>query len=101
MDKVRCWIVDYFSPEAIRYGRKMRARFMRNAPFRFEPNDWFSFFGQQGWRAAEIRHVVEESERLDRPMPLPLGLKAWVMLRGLFASSAQRQAMKHSPPTCR
>ena len=38
-EKVRYWIVDYYSPEAIRYGEKMRARFMRNAPFRFTPQD--------------------------------------------------------------
>jgi hypothetical protein len=45
-EKVRYWIVDYYSPEAIRYGEKMRARFMRNAPFRFTPQDWFGFFSQ-------------------------------------------------------
>jgi methyltransferase (TIGR00027 family) len=43
MEKIGFWIIDYFSPEAIRYGRKMRARFMRNAPFQFEPKDWFGF----------------------------------------------------------
>jgi methyltransferase (TIGR00027 family) len=93
-DKIRFWIVDYFSPEAIRYGRKMRARFMRNAPFRFEPKDWFSFFSRRGWRAAEIRYIAEEAERLDRPMPLSLRLKAWLALSGLFASRDRRQKMK-------
>ena len=38
-EKIRYWIIDYFSPEAIRYGQKMRARFMRNTPFRFTPKD--------------------------------------------------------------
>jgi methyltransferase (TIGR00027 family) len=31
-EKIGFWITDYFSPEAIRFGEKMRARFMRNAP---------------------------------------------------------------------
>jgi O-methyltransferase involved in polyketide biosynthesis len=94
MDKLRFWIVDYFSPEALRFGRKMRTRFMRNAPFRFEPKDWFDFFGRHGWQAEEIRYIADEAERLKRPIPLPPLLKAWVILRGVFASPARRQAMK-------
>jgi methyltransferase (TIGR00027 family) len=43
-EKVRYWIVDYFSPEAIKYGAKLRRKFMRNAPFQFAPKDWFAFF---------------------------------------------------------
>jgi len=57
-EKVRFWIIDYFSPEAIRYGKKMRARFMRNAPFRFAPKDWFGFFDQHGWRARDVRYIL-------------------------------------------
>lgn len=38
----RYWIVDYFSPEALRFGEKMRTSFMRNAPFKFTPTDWSS-----------------------------------------------------------
>jgi O-methyltransferase involved in polyketide biosynthesis len=49
-DKVRYWIIDYFSPEAIGFGKKMHARFMPNAPFRFAPKDWFGFFEAHGWR---------------------------------------------------
>ena len=36
VEKIGFWITDYFSPEAIRFGEKMRARFMRNAPFQFQ-----------------------------------------------------------------
>ncbi len=94
IDKVRFWIVDYFSPQALRFGRKLRARFMRNAPFLFQPNDWFSFFGRHGWSPAEIRYIAEEAERLDRPIPLPFRMKALMMVTGLFASRARRAAMK-------
>ena len=44
-EKIRYWIIDYFSPQAIRSGDKLRAKFMRNAPFQFKPADWFGFFG--------------------------------------------------------
>jgi hypothetical protein len=52
-EKTRYWITDYFSPQAIRSGDKLRAKFMRNAPFQFKPADWFGFFGALGWRPAE------------------------------------------------
>jgi methyltransferase (TIGR00027 family) len=93
-EKVRFWIIDYFSPEAIRYGKKMRARFMRNAPFRFAPKDWFGFFDQHGWRARDVRYILEEAERLGRPIPLPFLLKLWVRLAGAFIPRARRERMK-------
>jgi methyltransferase (TIGR00027 family) len=94
MEKIGFWIIDYFSPEAIRYGRKMRARFMRNAPFQFEPKDWFGFFARHGWRASEVRYISEEAERLGRPIPLPFLFKAWFGLKSLFMSRARRAGMK-------
>jgi methyltransferase (TIGR00027 family) len=93
-EKVRYWIVDYFSPEAIRFGEKARARFMRNTPFRFSPKDWFGFFGQHGWRPREVRYLLEEAERLGRPIPLPLLLKVWVRLLRPFVSRARRARMR-------
>ena len=93
-EKVRFWIIDYFSPEAIRYGKKMRARFMRKAPFRFAPKDWFGFFDQHGWRARDVRYISEEAERLGRPIPLPFLLKLWVRLAGAFIPRARRERMK-------
>jgi methyltransferase (TIGR00027 family) len=47
-ERVRYWIVDYFSPEAIKFGAKLRRKFMRNAPFQFAPKDWFAFFAAHG-----------------------------------------------------
>jgi O-methyltransferase involved in polyketide biosynthesis len=91
---IRFWIVDYFSPQALRYGRKLRTRFMRNAPFQFEPPNWFAFFDKRGWRALEVRYIAEEAERLGRPIPLPLHLKLWLTLVALFASRGRRERMK-------
>jgi methyltransferase (TIGR00027 family) len=93
-DKIRFWITDYFSREAIRLGKRMRRSFMRNAPFRFDPQDWFGFFAACGWRPREMRYVSEEAERLNRPIPLSFTLKLRFMLAMLLASPEKRQAMK-------
>jgi methyltransferase (TIGR00027 family) len=92
--KIRFWIVDYFSPQALRYGRKHRTRFMLNTPFRFEPPNWFAFFDKRGWCASEVRYIAEEAERLGRPIPLPLHLKLWLTLTGVFVSRSRRERMK-------
>jgi len=94
VEKIRFWIVDYFSPQALRYGRKLRTRFMRNAPFQFEPANWFAFFDERGWLAAEVSYIAEEAERLGRPIPLPLHLKLWMTFAGLLASRSRRERMK-------
>jgi len=93
-DKIRFWITDYFSPQAIRYSEKLRARFMRNAPFRFAPKDWFGLFAGHGWNVQEVRYIVEEAERLGRPIPLPALMKAWMKLVGFFASRTRRERMR-------
>ena len=93
-DKVRYWITDYFSPEALKFGAKMRRKFMRNAPFQFAPRDWFAFFAELGWRASEVRYISEEAERLGRPIPLPLWLRLWVKAATIFTSRARRERMR-------
>jgi methyltransferase (TIGR00027 family) len=93
-EKICYWIVDYFSPEAIKFGAKLRRRFMRNAPFQFAPKDWFAFFAAHGWKASEVRYISEEADRLGRPIPLPLWLRLWVKVAGVFASRARRERMK-------
>jgi methyltransferase (TIGR00027 family) len=92
--KIGFWITDYFSPEAIRFGEKMRARFMRNAPFQFNPQDWFAFFADHGWRASEVRYISEEAKRLGRPVPLPFFMLVWLGLKTLFASRVRREQLK-------
>jgi methyltransferase (TIGR00027 family) len=94
MDKLRGWIIDYFSPEAIKFSSKIRTRFMQAAPFRFEPKDWFAFFGQHGWEVKKITYVADEAERLNRPMPIPPLMRAWYGLVRLFVSRGRREAMR-------
>lgn len=91
----RYWIVEYFSPEAIKYRRRRSVgRRMQNAPFKFTPKDCLGFFGEHGWHPKEIRYLPEEAERLHRPIQLPVFLKAMVTIRTLFASDEKRAGFK-------
>lgn len=85
------WIVDYFAPAALKMRKRTGlTRHLRNAPFRFQPPDWFAFFEKAGWRCKEIRYILEEAERLKRrPDANPLLLLRFVV-RGLFMSKGQR-----------
>jgi methyltransferase (TIGR00027 family) len=95
MDHLRFWIVDYFSPEAMKFRRRNRmGRKMRNAPFRFEPADWFGFFRQHGWESREIRYLADEGDRRGRRLPLPVLLEAAFAVWGLFLSQERKQAMR-------
>ena len=96
LDHVRNWLVDYFSPEAMRYRqRKAMGRAMQNAPFRFAPENWFAFFEQHGWRAGEIRYLVDAGARLHRPIPLPWHLKFLASTLGLLATRERRDALRN------
>jgi methyltransferase (TIGR00027 family) len=71
-DPVRSWIAEYISPQVIRYmSRGKRREQMKNAPFLFDPGDWFGFFEARGFRVDEVRYLGEESMKLGRPIPLP------------------------------
>ncbi len=95
MRHISYWIVEYLSPEAIKFrGRSRIARMTKNAPFKFKPADWFAFFQQQGWRPKELRYLVEEGERLKRPAKPPLALKTVILLRMLFLSKKRRAEFK-------
>jgi methyltransferase (TIGR00027 family) len=83
----RHWIVEYFSPEAVRLRKRdVIRRYMQNAPFLFEPEDYFGFFAEHGWRPAEIRYISEEGDRLGRPIPIPFLAMAWFALMSAFMS---------------
>jgi methyltransferase (TIGR00027 family) len=95
LDRVHGWVVDYLEPGFARYRRRSRLqRAMQNAPFRFAPADWHAFFEAHGWRARKIRYIAEEAERLNRPIPLPVWMRAVVIARMLIASAARRQAFR-------
>jgi methyltransferase (TIGR00027 family) len=90
------WVVDYFSPQLVKYRQRLMSQRMQNAPFKFKPPDWFGFFRGHGWRCKEIRYLAEEGKRLNRPIQLPLPIRAVLIIRNLFASNKRRAAFGRS-----
>jgi methyltransferase (TIGR00027 family) len=87
------WIADYLSPEAIKYARRGALRQqLANAPFLFDPDDYFGFFESHGWHAVEVKYLSDEGQRLKRPIPLPFVVALWLMFAGLFKSAQRRGA---------
>ncbi|HET7788732.1 MAG TPA: SAM-dependent methyltransferase [Myxococcales bacterium] len=89
------WVVDYFNHAVTRTRRRAAiARHLRNAPFRFDPADWFAFFAKAGWRCREIRYILEEAERLRRRPRLNPLLVLGLVLRGVFMTRQKRAAAR-------
>jgi methyltransferase (TIGR00027 family) len=95
MQHISFWIVDYLSPEVMRFRERGGiSKKTLNAPFQFKPADWFGFFREHGWQAKEIRYLAEEGERLKRSPRFPLGLKIAIRVRRLLASKERRERFK-------
>jgi methyltransferase (TIGR00027 family) len=70
--RIAYWITEYFHRKVYRYlqqSRKMEA--MKNAPFRFYPDDWFGFFKGVGWVPKETRYKGEIAREFKRMPPMP------------------------------
>jgi methyltransferase (TIGR00027 family) len=93
----RYWIVDYLSPVTKRFRRRMGMRMnMQNAPFRFDPDDYFDFFHQHGWAPKDIRYIGEEGRKLNRPLEGPLALRLSLKLMRLLMTKSRREALNKS-----
>ena len=89
------WVVDYFSPASYEYRRRSgMSKSMENAPFLFEPKDYFGFFLRIGWKPKETRYFATEAERLRRPAPFPLITRFVMRILGFAASPERRREMK-------
>jgi methyltransferase (TIGR00027 family) len=88
------WIVDYFSPASYEYRRRSgMSRAMKNAPFLFEPKDYFGFFAAAGWQPKEIKYFAEEAQGLHRPAPFPWYIRLITSVLGLLMPPEKRRAM--------
>jgi methyltransferase (TIGR00027 family) len=66
------WITEYFHPRTYRYlNHPVRAAKMKNAPFRFFPDDWYAFFKAIGWVERETRYTSEIATEFNRKIPMP------------------------------
>jgi len=81
------WVTEYLSPQRLRYYHKHQP--LHRVPVRFDPVSCEAFFTDHGWRVREIRYLGEESQRLRRPVPLPLFAK----VMHPFMSQAKRRQM--------
>jgi methyltransferase (TIGR00027 family) len=92
LQHVDSWIVDYISSETIAYRKRTRVdRHMRNAPFKFEPADWFGFFASHGFRQREIRYLAIEGANRGRRAPLPWRVRLLMKLLRPFTPAEKRQ----------
>jgi hypothetical protein len=90
----RYWIVDYFSPATQRFGMRRGLRMMQNAPFRFDPDDYFAFFRRHGWTPREIRYLSDEAKKRNRALQAPLKFR--LSLMRLLLSKSRRDALNKS-----
>ena len=94
-ESISYWVADYFSPASYEYRRRSgMSRVMKNAPFLFEPKDYFSFFAQIGWKQKEIRYFAVEAERLRRPPPFPLTVRVVMRVLRIFSLPERRREMR-------
>ena len=87
-------IVDYLSAALVKSRPRRLQQKMKNAPFKFAPEDWSGFFQQHGWRCKELRYLSEEGDRLRRRVQMPLWMSLMWAVRSLFLSKARREAFK-------
>jgi len=89
------WITDYFSPASYDYRRRSgMSQAMKNAPFQFEPEDYFGFFKGIGWVSNKEKYFAIEAKRLRRPPPFPFPVRLIMRIAALLASPARRQQMQ-------
>ena len=82
---MKYWLVDYFSPASYEYRRRSgMSRAMKNAPFLFEPENYFGFFAATGWQPKEIKYFAEEAERLRHPAPFPWHVRLITSVLGML-----------------
>lgn len=95
MGSVGYWVVDYFSREAMKFRhRRQMGRRMQNAPFLFEPGDWFGFFGKRGWQVKSVRYLFDEGERLGRFPPLPVMARVIYLALAPFLRKERKLEMR-------
>lgn len=90
------WIVDYLSPEVLKFRKRLMGGKMQNAPFRFRPDDWFGFFEEHGWVREDMRYLGVEGDRLGRQVQLPTLAALITAVRGIFMSKERRDRFKNA-----
>jgi methyltransferase (TIGR00027 family) len=90
----RYWVTDYFSPFIRKYRQAQSKTVLKNAPVKFDPEDYFGFFLRRGWQAKDVRYIADAAQRLGRPPPT--WIRVMFTLRGLLLNSNERNQRKNS-----
>ena len=76
------WIQDY-SQGTIRKSRQSKdvSKSLTNAPWQFDVKYPIAFFSQDGWKVKDNIFILDEADRIGRPLPL---MFPWSLLMKLF-----------------
>ena len=86
------WITEYFDPKVYRTLKStLKTAKMKNAPFRFFPDNWYKFFAGLGWHAQETQYSSSIAAEFKRPLPMPLLVK---LLLPLMSKKVRDQATR-------
>ena len=90
------WIGEYISPKSYRYLKDpKRMKALKNAPFKFYPEDWMGFFETRGWRLSQEQYYTETSEKLKRPTPMPKFFKVLELVMGKKWAAPHKLSLIH------
>jgi methyltransferase (TIGR00027 family) len=88
------WIVEYLPKRVYLYRSDRSRKQMKNAPFRFRPEDWIAFFAQHGWRQKTIRYLGIEGMKLGRRAPLPWKTRVLIRIVRPFRRKKNRAQLE-------
>jgi methyltransferase (TIGR00027 family) len=76
------WLTDLAAPKVLQmvnrsWGKQMKSA---GAAFRFGPAEGGEFFRPFGWKETEFHGLLEESRRLNRPMPMDWLIRFWAVV---------------------
>ena len=89
--KIAKWITDFASPMVLKrinkqWGKQLKAA---GAPLKFAPAEGELFFKPYGWCAEEFRDMMQETQRLNRPLP---GAAIFKLMSRIAPGYAAKQA---------
>jgi methyltransferase (TIGR00027 family) len=85
------WIQDYRQGGLKSWAPKRIKNALKDAPFKFDKEDWLAFFTEQGWTVGENILAFNESLRVKRPFPVPF---PWSLLTLVIPKKAQEKWRK-------
>jgi len=75
--EVAWWMLDFAFPGLRKQMNTKMADLMKNAPFKFAPENGVAFFENLGWRVVDAESLMVAARRLDR-LPMLLRPATWV-----------------------